>query len=484
MEKLTETQNLTRAAMASGMDRKTARRYRDRGVLPSEAAPAHDWRTRPNPFEEVWAEVEALLSTSPGLRAKTLFDYLGRTYPGRFSPGQLRTLQRHVRAWRARKGPEKEVMFAQEHRPGELSASDFTHMSSLGVTLCGRPFPHMVYHFVLTYSNWESVTICPSESFESLSLGFQNAAFELGGMTVRHRTDNLGAAVKDLKDADAFRMRYAALMRHYGTAPEKIRPGESHENGDAEQSHYRFKDGVSQALMLRGSRDFDGASEYQDFLRAILKERNASRLARLAEDVAALRPLPSVRLAEHRVLDVPVSVFSTIRVLRNTYSVPSRLIGETVRVHVHAAHLEVFHGQVRMDTLPRLRGREAHRIEYRHIIDSLVRKPGAFAAYRYREDLYPTTTFRLYYDLLVKEHGTKRGVRQYLRILQLAAGQGEAKVEAALRDGLQEGRAGFERVEMRTLSEHAPDPVRLGRVAEVHLPTYDSLLSPQEGGAA
>lgn len=104
-------------------------------------------------------------------------------------------------------------------------------MSSLGVTLFGHAYPHMVYHFVTTYSNWECVTLCPSESFESLSLGFQNVAFELGGMTVRHRTDNLGAAVQDLKDGETFTKRYAALRRHDGTAFEKIRPGQSHEYG-------------------------------------------------------------------------------------------------------------------------------------------------------------------------------------------------------------------------------------------------------------
>lgn len=484
MEKLTETQNLTQSALVSGMDRKTARRYRDSGALPSEAAKPHTWRTRVNPFEEVAAEVEALISAHPGLQAKTIFEHLMRTYPGRFQAGQLRTLQRHLKAWRAQKGPDKEVMFAQEHRPGELSASDFTHMSTLGVTICGRPFPHMVYHFVLTYSNWESVTMCPSESFESLSLGFQNAAFELSGMTSRHRTDNLGAAVQDLKDGELFTKRYDALMRHYGVTPEKIQPGRSNENGDVEQSHRRFKEAALQALMLRGSRDFEGVSDYQAFLKQLVKERNGARMSRFLEERAHLLSLPALRLPEHRVEDGVVSIFSTIRVGRNTYSVPSRLIGETVRIHVHAAHLEIFHGGKRMDTLPRLKGRHGHHIQYRHIIESLVRKPGAFAAYRYREELYPTTTFRLFYDLLVRQHGSKRGVRQYLRVLQLAAGHGEDRVEAALRENLQDGIASFERVEAKALSDRPAEAALLGRVSEVDLPLYDSLLSAPEGGAA
>jgi hypothetical protein len=489
MQKLTETQNLTESAMLSGMDRKTARRYRDSGVLPSGSAKPHSWRTRANPFQEVWAGVEALISQNPGLQAKTIFEYLVREHPGRFQAGQLRTLQRHLKEWRAQKGPDKEVMFAQEHRPGELSASDFTHMSTLKVTLCGRAFPHMAYHFVLTYSNWESITLCPSESFESLSLGFQNAAFELSGMTARHRTDNLGAAIRDLNDDELFTARYGALTRHYGVSPERIQPGKSNENGDAEQSHRRFKDAVDQALMLRGSRDFDGVAAYQDFLKKIVKERNAARGTRLLEDMANLKPLPAMRLPEHRTIDVTVTVFSTIRVLHNTYSVPSRLIGETVKVHLHAAHLDVFHGGKRMDTLPRLRGRQKHHIQYPHIIDSLVKKPGAFASYRYREDLYPTTTFRMFYDMLLRRHGHKRGVRQYLRVLELAAGNGEARVEAALRDGLRGGMASFEHVEALVLSESPLEAVAMGQVADVDLPLYDSLLEPlipvtQEEGAA
>jgi len=151
MEIFTKTQNLTKAAMLSGMDRKTARHYRHAGIFPSERECDHSWRTRPNPFIEVWMEVEELISRNHGLMAKTIFEHLVREHPGRFQAGQLRTLQRHLKQWRAQKGPGKEVMFAQNHYPGELSASDFTHMSTLLITLSGRPFPHLVYHFVLTY---------------------------------------------------------------------------------------------------------------------------------------------------------------------------------------------------------------------------------------------------------------------------------------------------------------------------------------------
>lgn len=155
------------AAAKAGMDAKTASKYlRDRR-LPSEMKQTHDWRTRPDPFEEVWPELRERLLLEPGLQAKTLFEYLQRAFPNRFADGQLRTLQRHIKYWRATEGPAREVFFAQEHRPDQLCESDFTHCRELAVTIGGEPFPHLLYHFVLSYSNWETGGVCYSESFQS-----------------------------------------------------------------------------------------------------------------------------------------------------------------------------------------------------------------------------------------------------------------------------------------------------------------------------
>src|SRR6202044_1535095 len=154
------------------------------------------WRTRDDPFDDVWPGLEELLRTNPGLQAKPLLGELQRRFPGRFSNRLLRTLQRRCKAWRAQQGPAKEVFFAQVHHPGRLAASDFTHCTDLGVTINGSPFVHMIYHFVLTYSNWETGTICFSESLESLSEGLQNALWELNGVPRVHRTDRLTAAVQ------------------------------------------------------------------------------------------------------------------------------------------------------------------------------------------------------------------------------------------------------------------------------------------------
>ena len=429
------------AAMRVDMDRKTARKYRDLAKLPSELEVwPRAWRTRKDPFADVWEEVREKLEISPGLQANTLFVWLQQRYPGRFSNGQLRTLQRRLRQWRAATGPPKEVFFAQNHYPGRLGASDFTHMTSLNVTLGGQPFDHMVFHFVLTYSNWETASICFSESFESLSDGLQQALWELGGVPQRHRTDRLSSAVNNLSDRKEFTRRYQALMDHYGLIMEKINAREAHENGDAEQSHNRFKQAVDQALQLRGSRDFPDRIAYARFLHEVLDQRNAGRQKQLAEERAALASLPSGRLESYKRARVRVGPGSEIRVDRNTYSIHSRLVGEKVDVRLYAEHLEVWYGGCVVERIPRLRGQGKHLINYRHVIDSLVRKPGAFENYKYREDMFPTSRFRMAYDAL-RQATPSRAAREYLQILELAARENESLVDDALRMLLEEDQA-------------------------------------------
>ena len=428
------------AAMRTDMDRKTARKYRDQAKLPSELETwPRTWRTREDPFADVWEEVREQLEASPGLQAKTLFGWLQRRYPGRFQDGQLRTLQRRIRQWEATSGPPKEVFFAQTHHPGRLGASDFTHMTSLGVTIGGQAFDHMVYHFVLTYSNWETASICFSESFESLSDGLQQALWELGGAPQRHRTDRMSLAVNNASSTKEFTARYQALMDHYGLEMEKINARQAHENGDVEQSHNRFKEAVDQALLLRGSRDFVNRAAYARFLRDIADQRNAGRRARFAEERAVLRRLPVARLESYKRAPVRVRAGSTIQVDRNTYSVDSRLIGERVDVRLYAEELEVWFAGKVVERIPRLRGQGKHRINYRHVIDWLVRKPGAFEDYRYREDLFPTSRFRMAYDAL-RETAPSRASREYLAILELAARENEDLVDNALQALLEEER--------------------------------------------
>jgi len=474
----------TKAAAAdkAGMDEKTARKYMGLDRLPSEIKKEHTWRTRKDPFDEVWEDLRKQLKINPGLEAKTLFDELQRRYPGRFADGQLRTLQRHVKRWRALEGPPKEVFFDQVHQPGKLCQSDFTSMKKLGITIAKHPFEHLLYHFVLPYSDWEAGTLCFSESFEALSLGLQNALWELGGVPEAHQSDRLSAAVHKLDHPEEFTQRYGALLRHYGLKGRKTQPGSPHENGDIEQRHYRFKKAVDQALMLRGNRDFDTRKDYEAFLRSIFRQLNAGRKARFKEEVKTFRRLPRRRFPAWRREDVRVSSGSTIRAGRNTYSVDSRLIGEKVRVRLYSEHLELWYAQKCVEKIPRLRGEGKHHIQYRHIIDWLVRKPGAFENYRYRQGLFPSLPFRMAYDRLKIQHTVQKAVKEYLKVLQLAATEGESLVEQALERLLDLG-GSIRCSEVQMIVENwkaVPPPEAELHIETVDLTNYDGLLVKKE----
>ena len=474
MKLINEEETLAAAAAKAGIDEKTARKWRDCGMFPSQSKVEHTWRTRPDPFEDVWEEVRAKLRVNPGFEAKTLFEDLQRRYPGRFSDGQIRSLQRRIKTWRALEGPQKEVFFPQVHNPGELCESDFTRMGKMEISIQGQFFDHLVYHFVLPYSNWETGIICFSESFESLSEGLQSALWQLGGVPKAHRTDRLSTAVHKADSPEEFTQRYRALLQHYDFRAEATNAGSPHENGDVEQRHHRFKKALGQALLVRGGRDFAGREEYAAFLKKLFAQLNAGRRERFKDELEVLRPLPARRLEACKRLRVKVGPSSTVRVLHNVYSVDSRLIGEIVEARLYMEHLEIWYAQRLLDKLPRIRGAEKHRIEYRHIIDWLLRKPGAFENYRYREDLFPTHRFRMAYD------GHKKNARKYLALLDLAAKQGEAKVDDALRVLLEKGEVpdaeSVGRLFQSREKVSAPTEVE---IAEVDLGTYDCLLSQE-----
>jgi transposase len=478
-----KSKSVSQAAAKAGMDEKTARTYIQSGKLPSQVKVDHTWRTRPDPFVEVWDEIRSQLDSHPGLEAKTLFEDLQRKDPGQFQDGQLRTLQRRIKAWRALEGPEQEVFFTQDHKPGDLCQSDFTHLTNIDITIAGQPFPHLLYHFVLTYSNWETGSICFSENFESLSEGLQNALWELGGVPQRHQSDRLTAAVQPIRneESEEFTTRYQSLLRHYGLKGQAIQAGRANENGDVEQRHHRFKRALEQALLLRGSREFANRQEYEAFLRKLFQQLNAGRQNRLQDELAVLRKLPPQRLNDCKRLRVKVGIGSTIQVLNNTYSVASRLIGEQVEVRVYAQQLEVWYAQRCVETLPRLRGQRHHRIDYRHIIGWLVRKPGAFANYRYRSDLFPSSVFRIVYDLLQSQRPTQAD-REYLTLLSLAAKEGESRVEAILAFLLEKEELPLpETVQSRLKQETTVStPATSLHIEPVNLSLYDGLLESEE----
>ena len=427
--KYSRTHKLLTAAALAAMSVRTARRYLNRREPPKSRKP-RDYRTRPDPFANVWHEVENLLKADSGLEAKTLLEWLMERYPDQYHPGQLRTLQRRVKDWRIFEGPpSKEVFFPQEILPGKQSQSDFTWCNELEVTIAGAPFPHLLYHFMLPYSRWEFVCIVASESFDALSCGYDSAVRELGAVAVEHRTDNLAAAVP-IGQRKVFQRRWKDFLAHYGVQPSANNPGMSNENGSVEKSHHLLKSSLDQKLRLRGSRDFGSVGAYENFLREFVHRRNRQRIVKFTEEFKLLRELPLRSWKDPREMTVTVSAWSTIAVLRALYSVPSRFIGSKLRVLVYKDSVQVFYGTRLIQEMPRV-GSGEKSINYRHIIAHLLRKPGAFAQYQFREELFPGVVFRRAFDRL-KSELRDQADREYLKLLNLAALNSEHDVANAL----------------------------------------------------
>jgi hypothetical protein len=487
MEEMSKHGRIGKAAMKAGMHRQTARKYVEAGELPSTMIAPRDWRTRSDPFEEHWPDIEERLRATPGLEAKTLFELLDEAHPGRYSAGQLRTLQRRVKRWRAACGPEREVVIAQRHRPGEAAQTDFTSTGELAVTIAGQLFTHLLCVLVLPYSNWQWATVCASESMAAIRRGVQRALFQLGRVPRYHQTDCSTAATHRIPDGQAqcedgkrpFNEAYLVLMRHYGMTPRTTEVGAKEQNGDVEAGHGALKRRLEQALLVRGSRDFDSADAWQTFVDGVVRKANVARSKRVVEDVAAMRELDVAKLPEYIDEEVRVSEWSTVRVRHNAYSVPSRLIGEWVRVHIYEDRIEVrFADEIQL-ACERLLGRNGHRIDYRHVIWSLVRKPGGFARYVYREEMFPSLAFRETYDAIQAVRPGTKGDLEYLRILHLAASTMESDVVAALALLKMSGKPVTADAVRELVKTPAPVDVPALASPSIDLSEYDTLLTAE-----
>jgi hypothetical protein len=480
--KLMEGKRQEAAAAAAGMSVRSARHWQT-GPYPSKAHRPHGWRTRRDPFAEVFdREIVPLLALDDRrlLEARTLLGELERRHPGGFSTPHLRTLQRRLREWRALHGPEQEVYFPQEHPPGREAAFDFTSCNDLAVTIGGEPFPHLLFELTLSYSGWRWQMVAASESFEATAAGVQGALWELGGVSEVLRSDNLSAATHDLgrNRGRALNRRYRDLLEHYGLRSSLIQVGEAHENGVVEQAHRRTKSMLAQALLLRGSCNFSSAEEYQQWLRAVVEREHNSQLGeRLAAERRQLRPLPAAPIPAYLTLAARVRRWSTITVQGHIYSLPSRLIGECVTVRVHAEQLEVYYRNQLVERLPRLHHKGQVHIDYRHIIRTLVRKPGAFARYRWREELFPSVVYRRAYDALHSRLG-ERASAEYVRILYLAANHGAASVEQMLEPLLARGER-FDAEQLQNMIEPVRPELPAVTITRPDLRLYDALLSTE-----
>jgi hypothetical protein len=385
--------------------------------------------------------------------------------------------------WRALHGPGKEVMFEQRHEAGREGSFDFTDATELGITIAGEVFSHLLFQFVLSFSKWRWVGLAFSETFEALVRGLQGALWELGGVPPVWRSDNLSAATHQLPGGGReLNRRFADVLGHYGATSTRIEPGESHQNGIAEKAHDILKSALRQELVLRGSHDFPSVDAYMELVEKVRGRINDGKSsALLTQEREHLLPLPGTRLPEHTTYTATVRQWSTIHFAHRVYSVPSRLIGCEVEVRQFPDVIEVYYRDRTKPTatMPRIRGERYHQVDYRHVIWSLVRKPGAFARYRFREELFPSLVFRRAYDALVDARGERADI-EYVRILHLAASTMQADVEAVLEALLTRGeRPDFITVKMLAAPEKPTVPV-------VHIPApdlsvYDRLIV---GGAS
>jgi hypothetical protein len=427
-----------------------------------------------------------MLEKEPRLSPITIFEHLQEKYPDKYTRSQLRTLQRRIKDWKGAKGPAKEVMFAREHRPGDMGLSDFTKFKAATITVAGRPFEHLLYHYRLAYSGWQYVRVVRGgESFAALAEGLQNALSRSGGSPKIHRTDSLSAAYRNEKhrtEEDLTR-RYEEMCAHYNMEPTRNNRGVAHENGAVEGSHGHFKRRLYQALLLRGGADFETVEDYQKFIGTVIDALNAKCHDRFEEERAYLQPLPVHATADYEIVSVRVTCHSTITVRRVLYTVPSRLIGYRLNVHLYHDRLVGFLGRERVLELVRVfpkdagGSRRARSVNYRHVIDSLRRKPRAFLGYKWREDLLPNDSYRRLWRGLTEKFKPYDACRLMVEALYLAATRDKEYLiglwmEGRLRDGT---------LTFRSLQEQFADvpaaSLTVNTVEQHPLEPYDRLLT-------
>jgi hypothetical protein len=421
------------------------------------------------------------------LDATTLFEDLQDRHPGRFGNGKKRTFQRRVKAWKALHGPAKEVMFRQVQEAGRQGLSDFTTLKDTAVTIRGEPLAHRLYHFRLAFSGWSHLkVVLGGESFSALAEGLQEALWRLGGAPLEHRTDSLSAAYKNLsaEAQEDLTERYECLCAHYGMASTRNNRGVSHENGAVESPHGHLKRRIAQALLLRESADFACVEDYRQWLEALVGRFNRRCAEALAIEREQLQALPARRTTDYSEQVVPVTTSSTIEVKRVLYSVPARLVGERLRLHIFDDRIEAFVGSTRAVTLPRVytvNHERARCIDYRHLIAALVRKPQAFRYSQLREDLLPNATYRAIWQHLDSHLEARAACKRIVGILALAA---RTECEQALGAYLLERIAAGDIPSLPALEQrfesvrHAATPVDLDAVhsAQHPLSHYDCLL--------
>jgi len=389
-----------------------------------------NWRTRKDPFSEVWdKELVPLLEQHPQLQAITLLEKLQAQYKGEYPDSLLRTLQRRVKQWSIKHGSEKEVMFRQEHAAGLQGLSDFTHLKNITITIAGKPLKHILYHFRLAFSRWSYMKVIQGgESYTALAESLQEALLRLGGSPKEHRTDSLSAAFKNLsKEAQGdMTARYEEFCKNFSMKATRNNPGASHENGSIESPHGHLKRRIEQALLLRNNYNFTTIEEYQTFIDQVVQQHNCRNAKAINIERPLLQPLPKYTAVDYTEVVVIVTSSSTIDVRRVTYTVPSKLQGETIRVRLYDDRLECYLGHMYITTLKRVypppnTAIRARNIDYRHIIHSLVKKPQAFRYSQIRDDILPNDDYKKIWQHVDRTMLPKNSCKFIVGLLHLAA---------------------------------------------------------------
>lgn len=471
----------TQAAAKANLSERTGRRI-DKGEITFNRKKDRHWRTRHDPLEKLWVStVRPMLEANPELTPITLHEYLCDNYTPPYNSNYLRTLQRRIKQWRLKHGVEQEVMFRQEKIPGDMGISDFTQLNDAQITIRQEPLDHRYYHYRLVFSGWAFVKIIlGGESFAALSAGLQDALWRCGGVPAQHRTDSLSAAYNNHSDEMQFTAQYEALSKHYGFKPTRNNPGVSHENGAIESPHGHLKKRIRQALLLRGSNDFESLDAYQSFVDGIVTRMNRQCKTRFEEDMKSLKTLPKHRTHDYSEVSVTVTSSSTITVKRVLYTVPSRLIGSHLRVHLYDDKLELYAGHEKVAELPRiyvkgvLRNRQ---VDYRHVIHSLAKKPQAFRSSQLRDDLLPNADYQGIWQYVDRHLESKKACKYIVSLLHLAASE---NCEAALGRYVCQGIAKNELPSLDNCREHfahSPDHYPLTQAKQHCLHDYDSCIS-------
>ncbi|TJW58101.1 MAG: IS21 family transposase, partial [Mesorhizobium sp.] len=466
--KFRQTNTTAIAAAKASMSTATAYRIEKDSTLPSQRKVPRQ-RRRPDPLADIFdAEIVPLLRAAPGVRPVAIFEEMLRRHP-ELGSAIRRTIERRVRSWRAVHGAEQQVIFRQAHEPGRVGLSDFTDMGSAGVTIAGQPLDHRLYHFRLAYSGFEHAhVVLGGESFVALAEGLQNALWLLGGVPREHRSDSLSAAFRNLdKDARAdLTRRYEELCGHYGMMATRNNAGIAHENGSIEGSHGHLKRAINDALLMRGSSDFDDLAAYRHFVDEIVSRCNARNSKRIDIERAELQELPVRRTSDYEEVTVRVTSSGGFTLRKVFYTVPSRLIGHRLRVRLFDDRLDIFIGGTQLMTLPRGRaspsGKHDQVVNYRHVIHSLRRKPMALLNLVYRDQLFPREAYRRTFDMLMDRLPERQACRTIIELLAMAH---ERACESELADQLDAALQARRLPDMAALRERfAPDPSRLPNV--------------------